>query len=69
MKPKKDEVLHYASYVALHIGHTVRYVMLGDVFHAGRSAALAEASLELAVKDVPDDWDGFAPGDVEKVAS
>lgn len=63
MKPKKEEVLHYASYVALHIGHTVRYVMLGDFFSAQRSAALAEASLELAVKGIPDDWDGFSSGE------
>jgi hypothetical protein len=63
VKPKKEEVLHYASYVALHIGHTVRYVMLGDFFGAARSAALAEAALELAVKDIPDDWDGFSSGE------
>jgi hypothetical protein len=64
LRSKKAEILHYAGYFALYIGHVVRYVMLGDFYNAARSAALAEGSLELATRfETPEDWDGFSEGE------
>ena len=62
-KPDKTAINHYAAYYAFYIGHVVRYVMIGDVFNAMRSAALAEGSLERATRfELPEEWNGFSEG-------
>lgn len=66
--PRKERVLHYAGYFALHVGHMLRYLAVGDCFNAQRSRAMAEQALVFATDcEVPEDWMGFGGAEDENV--